>query len=366
MSAGAIGAGAQVVLGCDSSATPLKLWSSNVGVGGRAVLAKLGTDEITLPPAAIDLHIHASPPCQALSRARGAVPEAELAEGVASIRWSLDLVLGRGDCSWSLENCNTPAVVAVIDEYATRYPDRVAHAAMDAADFGACQTRTRCIAGPPAVIRHLQERAATRRICVREAFEAASVPLQATHFRNQSTRGGVPCVRSVENLAFTVCAGHGLTWCDARGATVRVMTARESAVLMGFPTDWRLPAGSRAAQTAAGNAMCVPLARCIMEAAMATAAVSSMSSPASQPMEPRDESPSPMQTATTEAAESEALRHSEGSTHGTRACGGCRKMKKRVRALEAQMRELYQRCMPESDSENGGLRAMPADVLSCC
>ena len=61
MSAGAIEAGAQVVLGCDSSATPLKLWSSNVGVDGRAVLAKLGADEITLPPAAIDLHVHASP-----------------------------------------------------------------------------------------------------------------------------------------------------------------------------------------------------------------------------------------------------------------------------------------------------------------
>ena len=192
MSAGAIEAGAQVVLGCDCSATPLKLWSSNVGAGGKAVIAKLGSDEISLPSAAVDLHVHASPPCQALSRARGAVPEVEVAEGVASIRWSLDLVLGRDDCSWSLENCSTPAVVGVLDEYMVRYPDRVAHAALDAADFGSCQTRTRRIAGPPALIRHLQERAATRRVCVREAFETAGVPLPATHFRNQSTRGGVP------------------------------------------------------------------------------------------------------------------------------------------------------------------------------
>lgn len=80
---GVIEAGAEVVLGCDCSATPLKLWSSNVGAGGRAFIAKLGRD---MPPPATDLHVHASPPCQALSLARGAVPEAELAEGVASIQ----------------------------------------------------------------------------------------------------------------------------------------------------------------------------------------------------------------------------------------------------------------------------------------
>ena len=343
MSAGAIEAGADVVIGCDCCATPLKLWSSNVGAGGKAVLAKLGADEIALPPAAVDLHVHASPPCQALSRARGVVPEAELAEGVAAIRWSLALVLGRNDCSWSLENCNTPAVLAVLDEYAAKYPDRVAHAAMDAADFGACQTRMRRIAGPPALIRHLQERAATRRICVREAFEAAGLPLPATHFRNQSTRGGVPCVRSVENLSFTVCAGHGLTWCDARGVTVRVMTARESAVLMGFPTTWRLPAGSRAAQTAAGNAMCVPLARCIVEAAMATAAATppSSESPSSAPTETPDTLGLGSEEADGQMVECAEQKH---------ACCGCRKIKKRVRALEEQMRVIYQRLAPASES----------------
>ena len=48
MSAGAIEAGAEVVLGCDCSATPLKIWSSNVGTSGKAVLARLGRDEIVL------------------------------------------------------------------------------------------------------------------------------------------------------------------------------------------------------------------------------------------------------------------------------------------------------------------------------
>jgi len=47
------------------------------------------------------------------------------------------------------------------------------------------------------------------------------------------------------------------------------MTARESAILMGFPATWALPHGSRAAQKAVGNAMCVALSRNIVRAAMA-------------------------------------------------------------------------------------------------
>ena len=39
---------------------------------------------------------------------------------------------------------------------------------------------------------------------------------------------------------------------------------------------------------------------------------------------------------------------------GTYACDGYQKMKKRVRALEAQMRELYQRLAQGSDGENDG------------
>ena len=46
------------------------------------------------------------------------------------------------------------------------------------------------------------------------------------------------------------------------------MSARDSAVLMGFDAAWRLPKGSRAAQKAVGNAMCVPMSRAIVQAAI--------------------------------------------------------------------------------------------------
>ena len=50
---------------------------------------------------------------------------------------------------------------------------------------------------------------------------------------------------------------------------MRLMTPRESAILMGFPASWRLPLSNRAAQKAVGNGMCVQLSKAIVLAAMA-------------------------------------------------------------------------------------------------
>ena len=79
-------------------------------------------------------------------------------------------------------------------------------------------------------------------------------------------------MRRVETQSFCVCAGHALTWCDADGETVSGddgACAVRSTILMGFPLTWTLPKGSRAAQRAVGNAMCVALAKGIVLAAIA-------------------------------------------------------------------------------------------------
>ena len=76
-------------------------------------------------------------------------------------------------------------------------------------------------------------------------------------------------MRTVETTSFTVCAGHALTWCHPDGKTVRVMTARDSSVLMGFPPSWRLPKGSRVSQRAVGNAVCVAMSKAVTLAAIA-------------------------------------------------------------------------------------------------
>ena len=100
-----------------------------------------------LPPAAPDLHVHMSTPCTTLSMARrGKATTAASDNGLPMIRWAVELVLQRGDHSWSLENVATRATRALFSELEAAYPERVAWAVFDSADFGAPQSRARLIA----------------------------------------------------------------------------------------------------------------------------------------------------------------------------------------------------------------------------
>lgn len=267
---GALKAGARVVLAVDSDPVPLKLLGANAPQT-TTVVATLGKDEVDLPPPAPDLHIHLSTPCTELSVARnkGRTP-ASINSGLDMIRWAVELVLERGDSSWSLENVATKATRALLSELQAAHPERVAFALFDSADFGAPQSRVRLIAGPKKLVRMLQGIPSARRVSVRDAFAKHSLAPSALFVKNQ-TRGcdGTPTVRTVETQSFTVCASHGLTWCDADGKSLKVMTARDSAILMGFPLSWQLPKGSRVSQQAVGNAICVSLSMAITLAAMA-------------------------------------------------------------------------------------------------
>ena len=111
-----------------------------------------------------------------------------------------------------------------------------------------------------------------QRLSVAEACPASGLPLPAEYIKsNASHRHGTPFVRSTQQPAFTVTASHPLIWCTRTGATVRCLTVAESAALMGFPPDWKLPLGSRAGLRAVGNAVPPPLARAVMTCAVTTA-----------------------------------------------------------------------------------------------
>ena len=270
MACGALEAGAEVVLAVDSDPVPLKILGANAP-HTTTVVATLGDgcDEVSLPPAAPDLHVHLSTPCTELSVARRCT-NTDTTGGLEMLRWAVHYVLGRNDCSWSLENVPTKATRALMAELVAAHPERVAYGVFDSADFGAPQSRQRLIAGPPRLIRMLQGIPCARRVSVRDAFNSAGKELPAAYCKNQTrSQSGGPTVRPVETQSFTVCAGHALTWCDAGGSTVRVMTARDSATLMGFPEKWALPKGSRAAQRAVGNAMCITLSKAIVLSAVA-------------------------------------------------------------------------------------------------
>ena len=108
-----------------------------------------------------------------------------------------------------------------------------------------------------------------QRVSVAEALATAGLPLPAEYIKsNTSNRDGTPCMRSTQQPAFTVTASHPLIWCTRAGATVRCLTVAESAALMGFPPDWKLPLGSRAGLRAVGNAVPPPLARAVMACAV--------------------------------------------------------------------------------------------------
>ena len=92
-------------------------------------------------------------------------------------------------------------------------------------------------------------------------------------------RDGTPCVRSVQEQAFTVTASHPLTWCQQGGKTIRCLTPEECALLQGFPADWRLPAGSRLGIRAAGNAIPPPMAAAIVRCALRAAGLHAPSPP---------------------------------------------------------------------------------------
>ena len=80
------------------------------------------------------IHIHGSPPCQALSNASTRSPE----EGMPLVLWYLDLVEKCEPDSWSMEN-----VVPV----RKKLPEGTPSVVLNSADFGVPQTRRRCYAG---------------------------------------------------------------------------------------------------------------------------------------------------------------------------------------------------------------------------
>ena len=80
------------------------------------------------------VHIHGSPPCQALSNASTRSAE----EGMPLVLWYLDLVKRCEPDSWSMEN-----VVPV----RKKLPEGTPSVVLNSADFGVPQTRRRCYAG---------------------------------------------------------------------------------------------------------------------------------------------------------------------------------------------------------------------------
>ena len=80
------------------------------------------------------IHIHGSPPCQAISNASNRNPD----EGMEMVLWFLDLIERVEPDSWSMEN---------VTPIKKRLPQETPHQDLNSADFGVPQTRIRTWAG---------------------------------------------------------------------------------------------------------------------------------------------------------------------------------------------------------------------------
>ena len=141
-SQGAIDAGAEVILSVDSWDNAVKVHKENhpdvkiikmeLGHPSHYRMFKRLVDEYRAK--GYHVHIHGSPPCQALSNAS----RRDASEGMPLVLWFLDLVERCDPDSWSMEN-----VVPV----RKRLPEGPPSLVLNSADFGVAQTRRRCYAG---------------------------------------------------------------------------------------------------------------------------------------------------------------------------------------------------------------------------
>ncbi len=141
-SQGAIEAGAKVVLAVDLWDEVLKVHAQNhpntpikrMTLGERYHFSLFKREVEKWRELGYHVHIHGSPPCQALSNASSRNPE----EGMPLVIWFLDCVKYADPDSWSMEN-----VVPV----RKRLPEGTPSVILNSADFGVAQTRRRCFAG---------------------------------------------------------------------------------------------------------------------------------------------------------------------------------------------------------------------------
>lgn len=260
-------AGATPLLGVDNDAEALQCWVRHAP-DATARCAEL-FDGVELPPARPRLHLHCSTPCQSLSRQRRSSASNEAS--LAAFRESLELPLRRGDFSWSSEQVPDARAIALVEAFERAFPNRVAHAVVDAADYGTPSARTRLIVGPPFLIQSLKERGRAERVSMRAAFDQheLSIPNGAVATTvSRGCKGPQNRARKLDNVGFTVTASHPMTWVDENNNSLGCLSWRHSAALMGFPQNWTFPRTSRGAQRAVGNAIPPPLAKAMMEAAM--------------------------------------------------------------------------------------------------
>jgi len=259
---GAIEAGAVVRLAIDSCPEAVKVHRLNhpetpclqIELGGNieetASLIRFYLDKDA------HLHLHASPPCQALSNCSNQ-PQAD---GVQLVDWFLELVAYMKPNSWSLEN--VLPLGKWLDERGVNY------ARINSANYGVAQERKRIFAGEGWIAKESHNKAQWQ--TVREALPH----LTGHHLRERIN----PNIRERtldEPLRTITSMTVGQVRLLSSVGVVRSFSLNEMAALQGWPgmdlpiRDFGTIEGDHISKRAAwriiGNMVCPPVAKAIIE-----------------------------------------------------------------------------------------------------
>lgn len=267
---GAIQAGADVVLAVDCWQPALDIHLANyprvpvlkMELGGSIIETAILLRRRLTPGA--HFHLHASPPCQAISNASS---QTDPENGMVMVRWFLDLVAYMQPDSWSMEN-----VLPV----GKRLPLGTPYVTLNSANFGVPQTRKRVFAGEGWIAQesHVEE----DWVSVLDALPHFSIFLMLDNETVVNTDG---CSKSISRRALSVDRviqepaktihnnSPTLRTVDnpnpTKAVKIRSLTLQETAILQGFSSSMKIPYTlKKSAWTVIGNAVCPPVAEAVI------------------------------------------------------------------------------------------------------
>jgi len=263
-SQGAIEAGAKVVLAVDLWEESLKVHYHNhpntpikrMTLGTKNQFSLFMREVEKWRKMGYHVHLHGSPPCQALSNASSRDPS----EGMPLVIWFLDLVKFTKPDSWSMEN---------VVPMRKRLPEGTPSVVLNSADYGVAQTRRRCIAGEgweaiPThnkeswlsvidALPHLREELGTH-INLDGASDSNSRRAKSADFDINSTSGTLrnnkPTLREIET----------------KPKKIRSLTIQETLTLQGFNSDYDMTQArtQKNRWTMIGNAVVPAVAKAVI------------------------------------------------------------------------------------------------------
>jgi len=305
-SQGAIEAGAKVVLAVDLWDEAIKVHAKNhpntpikrMTLGEKYHFSLFKREVEKWRKLGYHVHIHGSPPCQALSNASSRNPE----EGMPLVIWFLECVKYADPDSWSMEN-----VVPV----RKRLPGGTPSVILNSADFGVAQTRRRCFAGEgwvanPSITKdewlgvidvlpHLNK-LLEGKIVINTAGGGASnsrrvnsadsdiiKPSKTIHNNTPSIRqlklealgsnANRKNDREISQPSKTICGSGNQTGArifnhtESKPEKIRSLTIQETLILQGFSPDYDMTAANtqKARWTMIGNAVVPAVAKAVIE-----------------------------------------------------------------------------------------------------